>query len=52
MLALRDWGSHTLRQAVEVGEDGEEKAEWEAQMGLHHVVEVGQRIVEFCDESE
>lgn len=37
---------------AEVDRDGEEQAAWEAQMGLHHVVEVGQRIVEFCDQSE
>ena len=43
--------------AVEVEDDGEgggeeEKAAWEAQMGLHHVAEVGRRIVEFITESK
>ena len=42
----------TKREVVEVDREGEEKAAWEAQMGLHHVVEVGQRIVEFIVESE
>ena len=36
----------------EDGEPSRERAAWEAQMGLHHVVEVCDRVVEFVREEE
>lgn len=50
--AMGEQSAAVAGESVEVDGDGGEKVAWEAQMGLHHVVEVGQRIVEFCAESE
>ena len=40
------------RGVEEGGESSRERAAWEAQMGLHHVVEVCDRVVEFVREEE
>jgi hypothetical protein len=51
---LEEIAAAAAGEAVEVESGGEAVTgpAWEAQMGLHHVAEVGQRIVEFIVDNE